>query len=273
MKIESSWWQTAVRSPCASSAPAASSESPPSRLPRRTTPARCTPALQTRRSRSRATSSPQKHIRAARRPALTRSIPATASWRRTPTSPRRCSAAGLTWVGPPAERASAGRRQARGEADRRSRPEFLSCRPARPAEIGFPLLVKAARRRRRARDADRARAGRARRSARGGRGARRRPPSATGRSSASATSSGPRHVEIQLLADAARDRAGARRARLLGAAPPPEGARGVAVARARSGTASGDERRRGRVRDARSATRAPAPPSSCSTAATSSSSS
>ena len=39
----------------------------------------------------------------------------------------------------------------------------------------------------------------------------------------------PRHVEVQLLADAARHGRLARRARVLGAAPPPEGARGGAL--------------------------------------------
>ena len=76
----------------------------------------------------------------------------------------------------------------------------------------------------------------------------------------------PRHVEIQLLADAARRRRGARRARVLGAAPPPEGARGVALAGARPELRARDERGGGRVRARDRRTAAPAPPSSCSTA-------
>ena len=64
-----------------------------------------------------------------------------------------------------------------------------------------------------------------------------------------------------------------RRARLLDPAPAPEGARGVALPRARPRAPSADERGRGRASAARSATAAPAPSSSCSTGATSTSSS
>ena len=44
----------------------------------------------------------------------------------------------------------------------------------------------------------------------------------------------PRHVEAQILADARRPRRLPRRARVLGAAPPPEAARGVPLSRVRS---------------------------------------
>ena len=58
----------------------------------------------------------------------------------------------------------------------------------------------------------------------------------------------PRHVEIQVLADAPRRRGRAGRARVLRPAAPPEGARGVALAGARRAAPRGDERGRGRLR-------------------------
>ena len=88
-RSESSWWRTAARSPCGSSAPVASSGSRPSRWLRPTTAAPCTPAPRTRRSRSRATSSRRSTSGRRSRPAPTRSTPATASSPRTPTSRRR----------------------------------------------------------------------------------------------------------------------------------------------------------------------------------------
>ena len=80
------------------------------------------------------------------------------------------------------------------------------------------------------------------------RAARRRRRSATTRVFCERYVERPRHVEIQLLARRARQRRRARRARVLGPAPPPEGARGVALPRARPGAARADERGRGRVR-------------------------
>ncbi len=57
-----------------------------------------------------------------------------------------------------------------------------------------------------------------------------------------------RHVEIQVLCDAERGRADARRARVLDPAAPPEARRGVALRCSRCGRARGDgERRRARV--------------------------
>ena len=145
------------------------------------------------------------------------------------------------------------RRQARGEAHRRATPGCRRSRRRSPAEVGLPLLVKAAaggggRGMRIVTSRGRARGG-ARRPPR----ARPRRRSATGPSSASATSRVPRHVEVQLLADAPRDGRRARRARLLGAATPPEGARGVArpgPPDAVRSEASPDMRSRSRVRSA-----------------------
>ena len=154
---------------------------------------------------------------------------------------------GLDVGRPTARGPPAGRRQARGEADRRrgGRPGGADRRACR-------ARLSAARQggggRRRPWHAGRARAGGARRGARGrrarGRGGVRR-----------------RHRLLRALRRAApprrdpdprrRPRHGAlaRRARLLRAAAPPEGARGVAVPGARPGAAGRDERGGGRVRE------------------------
>ena len=72
----------------------------------------------------------------------------------------------------------------------------------------------------------------------------------------------PRHIEVQVLADAPRHRRAPRRARVLPAAPPPEGRRGGAVAGRRRRAARAHGRGRGRARARRAATRAPARSSS-----------
>ena len=80
---------------------------------------------------------------------------------------------------------------------------------------------------------------------RGGPGVRRRLGADGARSSSRA-----RHVEVQLIADGAGRRVGARRARLLLPAPPPEGGRGVGQPgpHRRAGARAGGRRRRARAR-------------------------
>ena len=155
-------------------------------------------------------------------------------------------AAGLTWVGPPPEALRAGGDKL--EAKRIAREAGVPVVPeGEPDEIGFPLVVKAAaggggRGMRVVRDAGGAGRGARGGAARGEGGVRRRARLLRALRRAAAARRDP----------AARRRAGhdrrARRARVLGAAPPPEGARGGALPRPRSRAARADERGRGRVR-------------------------
>ena len=186
------------------------------------------------------------HPRGEGRRAPTRSIPATASSPRARTSPRRST--------PPGSCGSARRRTRCAPAatsSRRSGSRAEAGVPVvetgEPEELGFPLMLKAA-------------------AGGGGRGmrvvrsrdeladaleaARREAKAAFGddRVFAERYVERPRHVEIQLLGDDARQRRRARRARVLDPAAAPEGARGVAVARARPVAARGDERRGGPLR-------------------------
>ena len=187
------------------------------------------------------------HPRGARRRARTRSTPGTDSWRRAPTSRRRSKRPGSSSSGPSPEALRGRRRQARGEADRARGRRSRRPEQGEPEEVGFPLLVKAA-------------------AGGGGRGmrvvrspgeleealeaARREAKAAFGddRVFCERYVERPRHVEIQLLADAHGTRRRARRARVLDPATPPEGAGGVALARARRRAARADERGGGHLR-------------------------
>ena len=104
---------------------------------------------------------------------------------------------------------------------------------ATPSAIGYPLMIKATaggggRGIRRVDDDDGLAEAFESARAEGAQGVRRRRPC-----SWSASSTGARHVEVQVIADAPRHGVGGRRARLQHAAPQPEGDRGVALHRAR----------------------------------------
>ena len=108
-----------------------------------------------RRRRARAISTATRSSRPRRRPARRRSIRATASCRRTQTSPRPCAAAGLVFIGPPpaaiardglevrGEDADGEGRRAAGARLSRRRAGRRAARGARPTRIGYPVLIKA----------------------------------------------------------------------------------------------------------------------------------
>ena len=196
---------------------------------------------------------PPRHRRRGRRgrrpPMPTPCTRASASSPRTPTSPTAVEAAGIAWVGPPPERHSRHGRQGGGAAARdRARRAVVpgydgadqtdaALAPA-AKRIGYPLLVKPA-------------------AGGGGKGMRTvREPGHLADALASARREavaafgddrlilerfveGPRHVEVQVLFDAHGPWHPPRRARLLDAAAPPEGARGDA----RAGRHARDPRR------------------------------
>ena len=263
-------WRTAARSPSASSPPAGDSGSERPRWSARATRGRCTRASRTPRFPSGRTSTPRRWWcraggRSRARPSGLRVS------RREPGARGRRRRGGPDWVGPPADVLRRG-----GDKLEAKRIATAAGVPTLPTgERGGARLSGARqgrRRRGRARDARRRAPGGPRRRARGreprgGGGVRRR----QGLLRALPRAPAPRRGAADRRR--ARQRARARRARLLGAAAPPEGRRGVASARG--------SRRRSRARlaamrsrsRASSATRAPARRSSSSTATTSSSSS
>ena len=155
------------------------------------------------------------------RSAPTASIRGTGSWRRARVLADACAQAGVRVRRAAGRGAGArGRQDARarggggggrgGARAARARSRTSRRRWRRPADVGFPLFVKAAmggggRGMRLVRDAGRARGGAGGRGARGGGGVRRR----HGVSGAAMVPA--RHIEVQLLADAAgRDRSSVR---------------------------------------------------------------
>ena len=163
------------------------SGSRPSPLSRRTTRARCTPARPTRR-RDRSYLDAAEHVRAAQQAGADAIHPGYGFLAENADFAEAVEAAGLTWVGPPPEALRLGGDKL--AAKRIAREAGVPVVPTgEPAEIGFPLVVKAAaggggRGMRVVREP-----GDSRRRSRRPR-ARRKPRSATARSSASATSSG-----------------------------------------------------------------------------------
>ena len=185
-----------------------------------------------------------------------------------------CANAGITFVGPSADVLDADRQQGPrdrgGQGGRRTDARVRRAVDRRRRAGGgrlraaVPAVREGGRRRRRPRHAPRRRPegpargrrdlhargrGRVRRPDRLHRAGRRRAPPHRG--------ADPRRRR--------RQRDPPLRARLLGAAPAPEGRRDRAGAAPRPRAAGPDVRRRGPVRDARSATSTPAPSSSCST--------
>ena len=153
------------------------------------------------------------HPRRAASPAPTRSTPATGSSPRTPSSPQAAAESGITFIGPPTHGARDGRQQGHGEGarDRRRRARAASRPPAsrrhrRARRAGrrdrLPDLREGGRRRRRPRHAPR----RTRRTTSAPRSRRRcaRPTarSATRTMFLEQAVLRPRHIEVQILADA-----------------------------------------------------------------------
>ena len=125
-----------------------------------------------------------------------------------------------------------GRRAGRAGLPRRE-PGRRRCCSARPTQIGFPVLIKAAaggggKGMRIVREARRASQPRS-----PSRSARRRPRSATTACCSRSYVERPRHIEFQVFGDTHGNVVHLVRARVLDPAPPPEGARGNALARPR----------------------------------------
>ena len=163
------------------------------------------------------------------RQAPTPSIPATGSSPRARSSPRRSRPAGMIWVGPTPSALRRGGDKVDAKRTR-ARPACRSWGAATPEEVGYPLLSRPPRAAEAAACASsacpRSSTPRSGGSPRGGRRVRRRHGFGSAISSGRATSR---------CSSSPTDRPhhGARRARVLDPAPPPEGARGVALARDR----------------------------------------
>ena len=177
-----------------------------------------------------------------------------------PALPRACERAGITFVGPSADllellgdKTAARATGAEGRNSRRSRaPKSRSPTRSRPPrsrrEIGFPLIIKAAfggggRGMRVVRQAPAISPASWKR-----RGAKPAPRSATTPCSWNAIIRRAKHIEVQILGDRHGNIAAPLRARLLGAAPPPEGRRSRARGRARPTIRARACRRRGAAR-------------------------
>ena len=205
--------------------------SPRAARPRgRRMPCRSTPTSTSRRSSARARSAGAEALH-----------PGYGFLSENPALARACAQAGVVFVGPPPEADRADGRQAARQGGRRRPPGSRSCpsftedeardggrrrvsrcwsrRP--PAAAGAACASSSA-----PEDLDAALE-----SARA-RGAR--PGSATTACSSSASSPRARHLEVQVIADAHGNVVAPRRARVLAAAPPPEGDRGVALPRRRA---------------------------------------
>ena len=190
--------------------------------------------------------------------APTRSTPATASSRRTPHLAEACANAGITFIGPTADVLDPDRQQGprdRGREGRRRAHAGLRRAVHRRRRTGrgrrgdrLPAVRQGRRRRRRPRHAPRRRA--RRRCATRVETCMREAEGAFGDPTVFLEQAvvDPRHIEVQILADGDGQRDPPVRARLLGAAPPPEGRRDRPGAEPRPGAARADVRRRRAVR-------------------------
>ena len=276
------WWPTGARSPSGRSARRTSSAPRRSRSSRTRTAAPSTGSRPTRptRSASAATrcgpiSTRKPIVDAAVRAGADAVYPGYGFLSENPALAEACAAAGITFVGPSSDvlrltgnKASAvaaaqrGRRP--GAAQHRTRRATSTRSAATRPQLDFPVFVKAVaggggRGMRRVDDPDDLRDGRRGGDARGRRRVRR--PDGVRR--------GGRHRPAPHRGADPRRQPGQRhppvRARLLAAAPPPEGRRDRPGSQPRPRPARPDLRRRGRLRQARSATSTPAPSSSWST--------
>ena len=268
------WSRTAARSRAGSSAPAETSASPPSPSTPTPTPARRTSPTPTSPSGCRARRPPTPtcaltcSIEAALRAGADAVHPGYGFLSENAAFARAVQEAGLTWIGPPpaAIEAMGSKVEAKRLMAAAGVPVLPELAPGSLTEADLPVLIKASAGgggrgmrivRTLARAASRARGG----PVRGGVGVRR-----PGGLLRAYIESG-RHIEVQILADDSRHDLDRRRARVLDPAPAPEDHRGSAVApraaaawHARAAVRGGAGRRQ-----PRSATAAPARPSSSPT--------